>query len=168
MSSTGEPAALLLRSYAPADRAACLAIFDGNTPRYFGVRERDEFAAFLDAPTCTYFVVVLDGSVVACGGYYVNSERREAGLCWGMVEIARQRTGIGRFLLLSRLVMLCDTAVADVVRLDTSQHSQGFFERLGFVADSVTRDGFGAGIDRVAMHLILTRGHCRALRDFLV
>jgi hypothetical protein len=47
---------LTLRAYRPA--AACLAIFDGNTPEYFAPHERGEYAAFLaDEGSRPYFVV---------------------------------------------------------------------------------------------------------------
>ena len=44
----------------------------------------------------------------------------------------------------------CDTA-----RLDTSQHTRGFFERWGFTAASVTPNGYGPGLDRIEMRITL-------------
>lgn len=37
------------RPCAVGDRAACLALFDGNVPHVFTEAERAEFAAFVDA-----------------------------------------------------------------------------------------------------------------------
>ena len=37
------------------------------------------------------------------------------------------------------------------VRLETSQHTRAFFERSGLRAVDVVRNGFGPGLDRVAM-----------------
>ncbi|MDQ1158461.1 hypothetical protein QE385_002788 [Sphingomonas sp. SORGH_AS 950] len=39
------------------------------------------------------------------------------------------------------------------VRLDTSQHSRAFYERLGFGTDGVTTGGCGPGLDRYDMIL---------------
>lgn len=39
------------------------------------------------------------------------------------------------------------------VVLDTSQHTQAFYARFGFVAQHVVRDGYGAGLDRWDMAL---------------
>jgi hypothetical protein len=44
------------RPYVMEDKAACLAIFDSNTPLYFAEHERLDFSAFLDAPEGRYFV----------------------------------------------------------------------------------------------------------------
>ncbi len=38
-----------IEPYTPNDHAACLRIFDSNTPRFFTREERSAFAAFLDA-----------------------------------------------------------------------------------------------------------------------
>jgi hypothetical protein len=60
-----------LRSYTPADKEACLAIFDSNTPPYFAKHERPEFAAFLDESRDPYFVVeASNGQIIGCGGYF--------------------------------------------------------------------------------------------------
>jgi hypothetical protein len=39
---------LSVRDYNARDRAACLALFDGNTPDFFAPEERDEYGRFLD------------------------------------------------------------------------------------------------------------------------
>ncbi|MDB5218237.1 MAG: family N-acetyltransferase, partial [Myxococcaceae bacterium] len=40
-------AAMLLRPYEPADRDACLVVFDSNVPAFFAPHEREGFASFL-------------------------------------------------------------------------------------------------------------------------
>ena len=37
-----------LREYAQADKEACLAIFDSNTPPFFAPHEREQFARLLE------------------------------------------------------------------------------------------------------------------------
>jgi hypothetical protein len=49
-----------VRPYSSADRPACLAVFDSNTPRFFHPGERRNFETFLDAPFCSYLVVEHD------------------------------------------------------------------------------------------------------------
>lgn len=132
-----------IRDYAPADRAACLAIFDGNVPTYFHVAERPYFAAslasvdFLPPPVRArgaapgrYRVVERAGAVVACGGWYVDGE--VATLSWGMVDRALHRTGVGRALMADRLDAIRAAGTARQVRVQTTTPVRGFFERFGF------------------------------------
>ena len=144
-----------VRAYAPADRAACLALFDGNVPTFFTPGERADFAAFLDAYAADWAFQVVErgGAIVACGGHRVAADGATAGFCWGMVDRAQHRTGIGRILTQARLDAARATPGVRQVRLDTSQHTKGFYARFGFVVEQVVPDGYGPGLDRVDMLL---------------
>jgi GNAT superfamily N-acetyltransferase len=153
---------MLVRAYTPADRDACLAVFDGNVPHYFAAHERAEFAAFLDALPGPYLVIE-DGAdgVIACGGWAANPSTRDADLCWGMVRHDRHGTGVGRRLLDERLARMHDdptSRAVESVAIKTSQHTRGFYERRGFRAERVIADGFAPGIDRCDMRLELPTG----------
>ena len=141
-----------IRPYEPADRAACLALFDGNVPDYFTGADRADFAAFLERVPAT-FLVIEERGIVACGGWYLDAER--AGLAWGMVERSLHARGLGRALLEERLRRIREDGRARVIDLRTTQKVQGFYERLGFGTTRVLRDGFGPGLDRVEMALVL-------------
>ena len=140
-----------LRPYQPADRDACLAIFDSNSPRFFAPAERQQIETFLDRPDCPYLVMELDGAIVACGGYALDAEQTVASLVWGMVRADSQKLGLGRFLLLFRLREIGRLGGVQMVRLDTSQHSAAFFEKQGFKVVGVVPDGYAPGLDRVEM-----------------
>ncbi|HEX5755383.1 MAG TPA: GNAT family N-acetyltransferase, partial [Arenimonas sp.] len=115
--------------------------------------ERDEFAGFLAQPEGEYLLVVSsDGEVVACGGYFVDAAKRAAALCWNMVHPAHHRRGIGQWLLMERLSRIREQRWVDVVLLDTSQHSAGFYLRCGFVVDGEQIDGYAAGLHRIEMN----------------
>lgn len=144
-------AALRTRRYQTADREACRAVFMSNVPRYFAAAELGEFESFLDGPDAEFFVVELSGEVVGCGGYAACDGVGR--LCWGMVEKGMHRRAIGQSLLQFRLQHLLANADIDRIEIDTSQHSAGFFARAGFRVEHTCRDGFGQGIDRVAMSL---------------
>ncbi|HYH79188.1 MAG TPA: GNAT family N-acetyltransferase [Longimicrobium sp.] len=145
-----------VRDYTPDDRDACLAVFDSNVPDFFIAPEREDFAAFLDALPGPYLVVVDDdGCIVACGGHAVVPETATADLCWGMVARPLHDTGIGLLLSEQRLRRIAEDGTASAVSLNTSQHTRGFYERLGFHAERVTPDGFAPGLDRVDMRLVL-------------
>ena len=145
---------LILRPYQAADKQACLDLFRGNIPHFFAPHEEAEFTDFLEheIKDCDYFVLEGDRKPLGCGGTY--SVGSVAGLCWGLVDHARHRRGLGSFLLRGRLERLYNHHPGvEEVRLDTSQHSQGFFARFGFVTTTITRDGYAPGLDRYDMKL---------------
>lgn len=155
-----------LRSYQALDDAGCLAVFDSNVPKFFAPHERAEFAEFLAHSTDPYFVVVDEqGQIIGSGGYYIIHERAAAGLTWGMVYNHRHRQGVGRFLLLARLQLICQEPHVTSVLINTSQHSYGFFEKVGFVVETIVENGFAEGLDEYKMMLRLTPEVRQSLND---
>jgi len=143
----------ILRPYQPGDRAACLRLFDANTPRFFLPEERRDFEGWLDGEEgpAEYLVIEEGGQVVACGGLWFSPDpARPAGFAWGMVHPNRQRQGLGRTLALARLDRLRALGVPHAA-LDTSQHTAPFYARLGFREVKRTPDGYGPGLHRVDM-----------------
>ena len=145
-----------VRPYLPADRDACLAVFDSNTPDFFKSRERRHFEEFLERPNCSYFVMEQDAAVAGCGGYFLTDDKALARLVWGMVRRDWHRQGLGRFLLLFRLREITKAGGVQMVRLETSQHSAPFFESQGFKVVRVAKEGYAAGLDQVEMTMKLT------------
>lgn len=149
---------ILSRPYMAADRAACLAIFDGNVPAYFAPEERAAFADHLDglpAVGAPYLVLEDRGAVVGCSGLSFAAQGTHASLSWGMVDRTRHGGGLGTRLLLARLAMARATPGLTELVLETSQHTRRFYERFGFAVLAVTPDGFGPGLDRCDMILRL-------------
>lgn len=143
------------RSYRPEDLAGVLSVFDSNVPEFFTRPERMVFEEFLDSLQGPYYVVESGSTIVACGGYAIVSAESRADLCWGMVERGLHGRGIGRFLTEIRIrAARCDPRVRSVV-LNTSQHTQAFYERLGFVTEMVTPNAFAPGLHRCDMRLEL-------------
>ncbi|MFA6071239.1 MAG: GNAT family N-acetyltransferase, partial [Janthinobacterium sp.] len=118
-----------VRPYQASDRDACLALFDGNTPRFFDPSERAGFVAWLEASTQPYLVIERDGNIVACGGHALEAGGTVASLCWGMVAQDVHGQGLGRALTQARLDAI--RAMPQVVRvtMNTSQHTQQFYAR---------------------------------------
>ncbi|MDQ4099780.1 MAG: GNAT family N-acetyltransferase [Chloroflexota bacterium] len=143
--------------FAPADRAACLAIFDANTPGAFIGRERDEFSEFLDDPGGQYWVVRdPDALVVACGGADLLAGGRFGVMTWTMVLPNWQRQGLGSRLTRTALEYVAATPRAERVVLETSNLSAPFYERHGFQTTMVTPDHYAPGVHRHNMALELT------------
>lgn len=149
---------VVTRRYAPTDMSACLAIFDSNVPKFFAPEERAEFQQFLKdakAAGSPCLVLTCNGAAVACGGLMVGPEERCAVLAWGMVQKTLHGKGLGRLLTTARLEMTRETPGIDRLRLGTSQHTWGLYEKLGFTVTTITKNGFAPGLDRVDMTLRL-------------
>jgi ribosomal protein S18 acetylase RimI-like enzyme len=143
---------MIIEPYLVGHRDACLALFDSNVPRYFYADERAGFETFLDAPLGPYFVGRLDGKIIAAGGY--AEDRGRAGtwaLCWGIVAAPLHHRGFGQELLKARLHALSELPGVQEVRINTTQHTSGFFERFGFVVTEIEQHGYGPELHRYAM-----------------
>lgn len=139
-----------MRPYRSDDLPACLRLFDSNVPAFFAPPERAEFRMFLeemDAPDRSYLVLELDDRIVACGGLWIDAAAGSARLSWGMVDRARHGRGLGTRLTTARLTAARAMAGIKSIGLATSQHTNAFYEKFGFSITSVTRDGFGPGLD---------------------
>ena len=148
---------ILSRPYRPDDMAGCLALFDSNTPLFFDASEREGFVSFLNdqALRWPYQVITLEGRIVGCGGHAVEADGVSVVLCWGMVDNGLHGQGLGRVLTEARIAAARATPGVGRIKLCTSQHTQGFYARFGFKAETITPDGFAPGIDRWDMVLKL-------------
>lgn len=144
-----------IRAFTAADARACLAIFDGNVPQFFGVHERTDFSAYLQQPAraVDYLVIERGGRVVACGGLAMD-DALTAAFCWGMVEHTVHRQGLGSELAHARLQQARARGARRVV-LSTSQHTSDFYAALGFGITRVVTDGHGPGLDAVDMQRVM-------------
>jgi [ribosomal protein S18]-alanine N-acetyltransferase len=153
-----------IRNYTPLDREACLCIFDGNTPLFFDPSERESLVNWLNAKDAErmaystnlaepFYVLELDGGVVGCAGFYIPGHDKLANMVWGMVERNLHKKGLGRQLLEYRIGIVQQHYPDCRVLLDTTQHSYGFFERLGFRVTKITPDCYGPGLSRYDMVL---------------
>ena len=142
------------RPYAPADRDACLALFDSNVPEFFTTEERPGFADWLDRAEA-YRVIESEGRIVGCGGVAREADGTTASLCWGMVERGLQGQGLGRVLTEARIEAARGMEGVTAMRCDTSQKTTGFYERFGFRVTEVEPEAYGPGLDRCEMRLEL-------------
>jgi ribosomal protein S18 acetylase RimI-like enzyme len=161
------PTAWKTRSYQTADKESCLKIFESNTPQYFLVHERENFSKYLDENSDGYSVIEdSDGKPIACGGYAIGLDGGVATLCWGMVDKAWHGHGLGRLLLTQRLSTLARFLQMKLIRMDTSQHSVGFFMKWGFKTYRITRNYYGPDLHRHEMYLILDDGKARGILSY--
>lgn len=140
-----------ISKYIESDFEGCINVFESNMPRYFAEWERDEYATYLSSHASKepYFVCNNDCGIVACGGYFIAGNW--AGLSWGMVLNDSHRQGIGSALLKHRLERLQQSRNDIPVRIDTSQHTQGFYELHGFKVVSKVENGYTEGLHKIFM-----------------
>lgn len=141
------------RPYADADRHACLEIFDANCPEFFAANERDDYAEFLDAKYDDYEVCELDGRVVAAFGL-IRNEEGENRLCWIMLDPSAQGHGLGSAIM-NRIMRAGSESDTPVVGIAASHKSAPFFARFGAKELSRTDDGWGPGMHRIDMELVV-------------
>ncbi|KFF45798.1 hypothetical protein JH25_18935 [Pseudomonas sp. BRG-100] len=136
-----------IRLYQLSDFDECLRLFDGNTPDFFDATERTAFCDFLRTASQTFYVVERCEKILACGGYALGHGDNVASLCWGMVDQKLHGQGLGRALIEARLSAIRALPSIKMVCISTSQHTQRFYGRFGFVPVKVTPDGHGPGMD---------------------
>lgn len=151
---------MLIRDYTPRDRDRCLEIFRTNMPLFFDAEELPQFETWLDKEITReksddhiihYYVMELAGVVIGCGGFYLDQQKNQAGMIWGMVSQAHHRKGFGKKLLTFRIEMIRSLNPGAEILLDTSQHSYVFFEKMSFKVTAITKDYYGKGLDRYDM-----------------
>ena len=153
------PVGVIFRDYSPLDLDACLDVFDSNVPRFFKPNERDAFRSFLRELPGPYLVLVTSGGrVAACGGYAINPDDGSADLCWGMVCKGLHGNGLGRCLTRRRIELSVRDPRVREICLHTSQHTAGFYERLGFSTIGVLEDGYAPGLHRCDMRMSVADG----------
>jgi N-acetylglutamate synthase-like GNAT family acetyltransferase len=134
------------RRFDAADTESVIAIFRSNIPKYFVESEEFELREYLAGGVEDYYVLEVDGEVAGAGGIALNADDTVS-LCWGMIHSSRLGTGLGKLLTEYRLARSLELFGAKPVVTSTSQHTAGFYKKLGFVTVEHTPDGFGPGID---------------------
>ena len=141
------------RPYRDADRQACTNIFDANCPEYFAPNERQEYEEFLEHASGEYEVCEVDGKVLGAFGLFVHGENMKT-LNWILLDPQTQGIGVGSTIM-ERVIQLSRTSQTKVVKIAASHKSAPFFARFGASTTSLTKNGWGPGMDRVDMELPL-------------
>lgn len=141
------------RPYRSSDRETCLAIFDANCPSFFAPNERADYISFLDGTPEGYEVCEVDGGVVAAFGL-IPGDANDNRLVWIMLDPGSQGGGIGS-VIMKRIISQCSDSGSRMIGIAASQKSSPFFAKFGAKATAYTRDGWGPGMDRVDMELVL-------------
>jgi ribosomal protein S18 acetylase RimI-like enzyme len=164
MESTSIEINFQIRHYTINDKDACMLAFKSNMPIYFAEHEVPDFESWLDrlneheADDATsyerhYYVGVLEGKIVGCGGFGYDKNKNEATLAWGLLHAQVQKKGFGKALLTYRLQRIKSLYPNCSVMLDTTQKTYEFFERYGFVVEKIMENSYAPGLHRYDMRL---------------
>jgi GNAT superfamily N-acetyltransferase len=157
-----------IRRYRESDRKAVLAAFRTNVPDHFPASEEAWLRSALDEPDGPLFVVVEGEAVIGFGGYELSAFYNLATLVFGLVRADRHGSGIGRALLMYRLLHMAGQKLRPrYVTVDTHPHTAGFFERCGFIEIARWPGGYRSGRDRVDLRFELTEEAIDQLRTAL-
>ena len=141
------------RHYALNDKDKCLTLFDMNCPEYFAPNERIEYEQFLDINLAQYQLCEVDNAVV--GAFGMSREQGKKGrLEWIMLDPGVQGNGIGNAVM-DRVIVSAGDAGLESILIATSHKAYRFFAKRGAVIVSQTENGWGPGMHRVDMELIL-------------
>jgi len=147
----------VFRPYRATDEASVMALFRSNLTPYFLESEAADLRSFLRQEPGPYFVAewgagtARAGQLAAAGGYALNAHY--AVLTWGMVDRYLHGQGVGRAFTRFRIAECQRAFPGRAVELNTSQHTAGFYEKLGFRTLAIETDGWGLGLHNVHMLL---------------
>ena len=143
-------AGVRFEAWRPGRRAACLALFDANSPEYFAPNERADYERFL-ATAGDGYVLCLEGEeVVGAYGLYARPGGERATLSWILIAPAAQGAGLGRAIM-DRVGDAARALGAATVDIATSHKAASFFARFGARELGTTTDGWGPGMHRIDM-----------------
>ena len=140
-----------IRPFTAADRAACLALFDENCPEFFAPNERTDYAAFLSVEPSGYSVCLHEQRIAGAFGVTLIAPDG-ASLNWILLARAAQGLGLGTMIMQHVLETVRGRSR---LRISASQHSAPFFAKFGAVESSRQLDGWGLGMHRVEMQILL-------------
>ena len=144
---------ITFRSYSTEDKAACLELFDANCPEFFSPNERADYDDFLDAEPGCYELCSCESRIVGAFGLIGDdSSRRD--LNWILLDPSSQGLGIGTAIM-DRVASLARGVNVQVVCIAASHKSAPFFAKFGASKIAETTDGWGPGMHKVDMELLV-------------
>jgi GNAT superfamily N-acetyltransferase len=142
---------LTFQEYQPADRDACLALFDANCPAFFAANERTDYLEFLFTAVGSYELCLSDRTLV---GAYGLAPHRSGGLAlrWILLAPLVQGRGLGSRIM-ARVLDRVRSSGASPLHIAASHKSAPFFARFGAQEVATIVNGWGPAMHRVDMVL---------------
>jgi len=140
-----------IRSFTILDIQSILSLFDKNTPAFFSPEERADLIFYLENEVENYFVLEVETTIVACGGYNKGPAISEMRISWDLVDPDYQGKGYGSALLSYRIGKIKDDKTINLITVRTSQMAYKFYEKHQFVINEIVEDYWAEGFDLYSM-----------------
>lgn len=143
-----------IRDYQPTDKEKVLKLIRLNTPEFFASQEEEELKEYLETKRELYYVVLLDGEIVGCGGINFQDIQTMAIISWDIFHPEYQGKSLGTQLMKHRLSKLNTIESIEKTIVRTSQLAYKFYEKQGFQLLEIKKDYWAEGLDMFYMKLI--------------
>jgi GNAT superfamily N-acetyltransferase len=140
------------RRYQPADRDACVALFDANCPAFFAANERADYVNFLSTAAGSYELCLIDQQVAGAYGLAPHSSGGLA-LRWIVLSPQVHGHGLGTRIMIRVLETLRARQVPQL-HIAASHKSAPFFARFGAQELATIVNGWAPAMHRVDMLLV--------------
>jgi GNAT superfamily N-acetyltransferase len=137
---------ITFRMVEDADIPTCLALYRANEAAHFPAGRFEYYEAKLRGHEFLTLLAMRDGRPIGCCGihYTTSTEGIPVGvLCFGMVDPAHQRQGVGTAQVLVRLALLTATDDLAIAAMFAVPSSVSFYKRFGFEFDREARGDDG-------------------------
>jgi len=142
---------IVIREYRPTDKDAVMRLIGLNTPDFFAEEEADDFSRYLDEETELYYVLLVGGEIVGCGGINFAENRTTWKISWDMIHPSFQGKSLGTKLLRYRIEAMESMPGIERITVRTSQLAYKFYEKQGFVLNGIERNYWAQGFDMYSM-----------------
>ena len=106
---------------------------------------------YLDKEIELYYVLLVDGKVVGCGGINVAEKRTIGKISWDIMHPDYQGKSLGKKLLRYRIKVLKAIPSIKKITVRTSQLAYKFYEKQGFTLNEIKRNYWADGFDMYSM-----------------
>ena len=134
------------KAYHSDDEAKVLALFDSNQPDYFAPIERQPFIDFLRSSKKEVYEVMYEREQLIGAGGYCTQNPKEARIVWLMIHRSKHGKGLGKMMMQYFAQKIKKDAKFENISLMTSQLTDAFYAKLGFVTTREENDYWFKGM----------------------
>ena len=142
---------IVIREYLTTDKEVVMNLIKLNTPNFFAKEEVNDLSNYLDKEIELYYVLLVDGKVVGCGGINFAEKKKIGKKRWGSMHPAYQGKNLGKKILRKRIKGLKDIPRIKKITVRTSQLAYKFYEKQGFTLNEIKRNYWADGFDMYSM-----------------
>ena len=142
---------IVVREYLTTDKEVVMNLIKLNTPNFFAKEEVNDLSNYLDKEIELYYVLLVDGKVVGCGGINFAEKRTIGKISWDIIHPDYQGKSLGRKLLMYRIEVLKAIPGIKKITVRTSQLAYKFYEKQGFTLNEIKRNYWADGFDMYSM-----------------